>query len=273
MTRLTIGQISSVAFHLFGWPVHWYGLIIGLGMVVAYVLIMSEAKRKQVSTESMSDIFFWTIIIGFIGARIYYVLFNLGFYLANPNRILNIWEGGIAIYGGVLAGIIVIWYLTKRYQLSFISVLDIAAPAVLLAQSIGRWGNFINQEAYGYAVERSFLESLKLPEWLINQMNIDGVFYHPTFLYESVWNLFGVILLLALRKQRGLLKQGEVAAGYLFWYGLGRMFIEGMRTDSLYLGPIRVSQWLAGLFVIISIVWVIYRRKNLLIKNYTDDRY
>ena len=270
---MILGQLSPIAFELFGWPVHWYGIIIGLGILLAYLLIGAEARKKQLDGEKMSDLIFWTIIIGFIGARIYYVLFRLDFYLANPTHIFSIWEGGIAIYGGVLAGIMTIYWLTKKYQLPFITTLDVAAPGVLLSQVIGRWGNFMNQEAYGYEVSRDFLEKLRLPEWLIEQMHINGAYHHPTFLYESVWNFLGFIILIILRRIPGLLKDGEVAAVYLLWYGLGRMVIEGMRTDSLYLGPLRVSQWLAGVFVILSIVFILWRRKDLLVSDYTDNRY
>lgn len=270
---MILGQLSPIAFELFGWPVHWYGIIIGLGILLAYLLIGVEARKKQLDSEKMSDLIFWTIIFGFIGARIYYVLFRLDFYLANPTHVFSIWEGGIAIYGGVLAGILAVFFLTKKYHLPFITTLDVAAPGVLLSQAIGRWGNFMNQEAYGYEVSKEFLEKLQLPDWIIEQMHINGAYHHPTFLYESVWNLLGFMLLIFLRRIPGLLKEGEVAAGYLLWYGMGRMVIEGMRTDSLYFGPLRVSQWLAGIFVILSILFIIWRRKELLVSDYTDNRY
>lgn len=261
MQLFTFLKIDPIAFRLFDWPVHWYGLIIGLGIVIAYWMIIKEAKRKFLDEEKVSDIIFWTIIMGFIGARIYYVLFRFDYYLANPTHIFSIWEGGIAIYGGILAGLVTIFVLSRRYHLSFITMLDIMAPAVLLAQAIGRWGNFINQEAYGYAVERSFLERLFLPEWLINQMEVNGIYYHPTFLYESLWSTIGVIVLLCLRHRPKLLKEGEVAARYLLWYGIGRLVIEGMRTDSLYLGPLRVSQVVAVLFIFVSATYI-FRVKN-----------
>lgn len=270
---MIIGQLSPIAFELFGWPVHWYGIIIGFGILLAYIIIGREASKKQLDGEKMSDLIFWSIIIGFIGARLYYVAFRLDYYLANPTHIFSIWEGGIAIYGGVLAGLLALYCLTRRYELPFIKTLDVVAPGLILAQAIGRWGNFMNQEAYGYEVTREFLEKLQLPGWMIEQMNINGVYHHPTFLYESTWNVIGFIGLIVLRRIPGLLKEGEVAAGYLLWYGFGRMFIEGLRTDSLYWGPLRVSQWLAGIFVILSVIFIIVRRRDLLVPNYTDNRY
>lgn len=272
MFKQLLGQISPIAFKLFGWPVHWYGVIIGLGMLIGYLMVGKEAQKNKIDSEKMSDLVFWSIIFGFIGARIYYVLFRLDYYIANPTHIFSIWEGGIAIYGGVLAGIGTIYYLCKKYRLPFIKVLDIVAPAILLAQAIGRWGNFINQEAYGYEVSKDYLNSLHLPQWIINQMNINGYFHHPTFLYESVWNFIGVLLLLVMRRLPNTLKEGEIAAGYLLWYGLGRMVIEGLRTDSLYFGPLRVSQWLAGFFVIFSLIFLAYRRKNSSIPFYSENQ-
>ncbi|MBK0348623.1 prolipoprotein diacylglyceryl transferase [Aerococcaceae bacterium zg-ZJ1578] len=268
MNVYSLAKLSPIAFRLFGWPVHWYGIIIGFGIVIAYSMIQREAKRQQLDLDTMSDIIFWTIIIGFIGARLYYVLFRLDYYLMHPEQIISIWQGGIAIYGGVLAGLVALYFLTKRYSFPLITTLDVVAPAVLMAQSIGRWGNFMNQEAYGYEVSRDFLTRLHLPNMIIEQMNIEGVYHHPTFLYESVWSATGVILLLWLRKRPNVLKQGDVAAGYLLWYGLGRIVIEGMRTDSLYLGPLRISQWVAMTFVMVSIIFIIKRRKNVNIPYY-----
>lgn len=273
LDSLLLGKIDPIAFRLLGWPVRWYGLLIGIGMVLAYFMTAQEAKRKQISEETMSDILFWTIIFGFIGARLYYVIFRLDYYLANLHLIIQIWQGGIAIYGGIIAGIITIFILSRRYKVNFFDVLDIAAPAILLAQIIGRWGNFINQEAYGYATSRAFLESIWIPDWIINQMQIDGTYYHPTFLYESVWNLLGLIILLVLREKKSFFKEGEIAASYIIWYGLGRVWIEGMRTDSLYLGPLRVSQWLSAVLIIGGLIFIYYRRKKYpTLPYYSDNR-
>lgn len=252
--------IDRIAFNIGGWPVHWYGLIMGLCIMIAYVVFSREGKRKGIDEETLFNILFWLVIIGYIGARLYYVAFRFEHYLANPAQILMIWQGGIAIYGGIIAGSLTLYVMGKRSHLNPVTLFDITAPAIMLAQVIGRWGNFVNQEAYGGVVSRTFLERLFLPNVIIEQMLINGEYHHPTFLYESVWNLLGLVLLLSLRRKKQFFRQGEVAASYIIWYGVGRAFIEGMRTDSLYLGPLRVSQWLSMLLVVAGLVFVIYRR-------------
>ena len=181
--------------------------------------------------------------------------------MCSSDQIIQIWHGGGAIYGAILLGTATIIYVARRYQQDLVLTLDVAAPGIMLAQAIGRWGNFVNQEAYGPETSRAFLEGLHLPAWLIDQMQIQGHYYQPTFLYESLWNLLGLALILILRRQKGLLKRGELAAGYFVWYGLGRFFIEGLRTDSLYLGPLRISQGLSAVMVVLGLAWIIIRRR------------
>lgn len=266
-------QIDPVAFNIGGWSVYWYGLIIGLGMLSGYWLYSREAQRKGLDSDTAFDLFFWVIIIGFIGARIYYVIFSWDKYQSNPISALFIWQGGLAIYGGVIAGALTVAYFAKKYRYSLIDLADVSIPALMLGQVIGRWGNFMNQEAYGGPVSRDFLEGLFLPDWIINQMEIDGQYYHPTFLYESLWNFIGLIFILIFRGKDKFFKRGEITAFYLIWYGIGRFFIEGMRTDSLYLGNFRVSQLVSLIMIIIGIVYVIYiRRKDQTGLYYTDNR-
>lgn len=255
------GTIDPTAFHLFGWPVQWYGIIIGLAMVIGYQMVMRQARRLQLDEEVMADIIFWTIVSGLIGARAYYVLFRWEYYAQYPEQIIQVWNGGLAIYGGILAGVAALVALCRRYQQDLRVVLDIAAPAVLFAQAIGRWGNFVNQEAYGGETTRQFLASLHLPTVIIDQMNIHGTYYHPTFLYESVWNLLGVCVLLIARRRNNM-QPGIVAALYLIWYGFGRFFIEGMRSDSLYLGSLRISQVVSLVLVGMGVVYIFYTRAN-----------
>jgi phosphatidylglycerol:prolipoprotein diacylglycerol transferase len=211
----------------------------------------------------------WAIPLGLIGARIYYVLFQWEYYIKKPLEIIAIWQGGIAIYGGLIAGGLAVYWFTKKKGIPFSLMLDILAPYVLLAQSIGRWGNFINQEAHGEAVTRTFLENLYLPKFIIDQMQINGTYYHPTFLYESLWSLLGFAIIIMLRNRKNLLRRGEVALSYVIWYSVGRFFIEGMRTDSLWMGDfLRVSQGLSLLLFVGAIAIWIYRRRDYPPKAY-----
>lgn len=255
--------IDPVAISFGPIEIYWYGIIIALAMLLGISLATKEAQKMRLEEDTMIDMALWAIPIGFIGARLYYVLFKWEYYLQNPNEIIAIWNGGIAIYGGLIAGGLAVYWFARRKNISLALLLDLLAPSVLLAQSIGRWGNFINQEAHGGAVSRQFLEALYLPEFIIEQMNINGTYYHPTFLYESLWSLLGFILLIILRNQKGLLRRGEVALSYVIWYSFGRFFIEDMRTDSLWIGDImRVSQMLSLVLFISAIILLVYRRRD-----------
>ena len=264
-----LAQINRVAFELAGIPIYWYALIIVSGIIIAMWLSTREAVRVGMKADDVTDFMLWGLPLSIIGARLYYILFDLPQYIADPIQIFNIRSGGLAIYGGLIAGGLTMYFFTKYHFISPWTVLDIAAPSVLLAQAIGRWGNFMNHEAFGPETTRSFLESLHLPQFIIENMYIDGAFRQPTFLYESVWSLLGVILLLMLRKRPHLLKKGEVFLLYLIWYSFGRFFIEGLRTDSLYfLKIIRISQLLSAVLFIGTIIVFILRRKKD--KNLTD---
>jgi phosphatidylglycerol:prolipoprotein diacylglycerol transferase len=254
--------INPIAFSLGPLEVHWYGVIIASAIFVAIFLSMREAKKRDIDGDHVIDMALWALPIAFIGARLYYVIFELEYYLQNPGEIIAIWNGGIAIYGGLIAGGLTVYWYTKKHGIPIWLMLDILAPNVLLAQAMGRWGNFINQEAHGGEVTRNFLENLYLPDFIIEQMGFNGVYYQPTFLYESLWSLAGFILIVLLRNRKSLLQRGEVALTYVLWYSLGRFFIEGLRTDSLWLVDwLRVSQALSlVLFVGALIVWVMRRR-------------
>ena len=267
MTAVEVMTIDPVAFHLGPWPVRWYAVIIVVGIILGEYLFRREGQRQGIDSDAMFDIFFYAVIFGFVGARLYYVLFKLDYYLAHPAQIIQIWNGGIAIYGGVIGGALTVIYLAKRKGLNFITLFDFAAPALMLSQAIGRWGNFVNQEAHGGQVSRSFLEGLGLPQCIIEQMYINGAYYQPTFLYESMWNLIGFALILSIRHKKRFLLKGEVAVFYLIWYGIGRFFIEGMRTDSLYWGSLRVSQWLSVVLILLALIYLGLNRK------YQPDNY
>lgn len=261
--NVLLSVIDPVAISIGPIKIYWYGIIIALAMLIGISLATKEAQKLGLEEDTMVDMALWAIPIGFIGARLYYVLFKWDYYIQNPSEIIAIWNGGIAIYGGLIAGGLAVYWFARRKKMTLTLLLDILAPSVLLAQSIGRWGNFINQEAHGGAVSRQFLETLYLPEFIIEQMNINGTYYHPTFLYESLWSLLGFILLIILRNQKDLLRRGEVALSYVIWYSFGRFFIEGMRTDSLWIGDImRVSQMLSLVLFISAIILLVYRRRD-----------
>lgn len=240
------------------------------------------------------DLAIWVIPAAVIGARLYYVLFQWDYYALNPASIFAIWEGGLAIHGGLIGALIAGYIFLRIKKQSFFLLADIIAPSIILGQALGRWGNFINQEAYGSEVSRSFLQGLYLPDWLIEQMHIQGTYYHPTFLYESLWNLlgFGVLLLLRFAPVR----RGEIFFSYLIWYSLGRFFIEGLRMDSLaFNGPdwlehfltiiwspmtllfepgvleggnIRIAQLMSLCLILLSISCILWRRFKKLAKPY-----
>lgn len=270
--NVLLSVIDPVAISIGPIKIYWYGIIIALAMLIGISLATKEAQKLGLEEDTMVDMALWAIPIGFIGARLYYVLFKWDYYIQNPSEIIAIWNGGIAIYGGLIAGGLAVYWFARRKKMTLTLLLDILAPSVLLAQSIGRWGNFINQEAHGGAVSRQFLETLYLPEFIIEQMNINGTYYHPTFLYESLWSLLGFILLIILRNQKGLLRRGEVALSYVIWYSFGRFFIEGMRTDSLWIGDImRASQVLSLVLFISAIGLWIYRRRTYPVKPYYSE--
>lgn len=252
--------IDPIAIKIGPLTVAWYGIIIVVGMMLAIYLTTKEADKRDVSEDFIIDTAFWTIPIGIIGARLYYVLFELNVYLNDPIRIFYIWEGGLAIYGGIIAGFLTFHYRSQKENVPILLLTDIVTPYLLLAQGIGRWGNFVNQEAHGGEVTRQFLEKLMLPEFIIEGMNIGGTYYHPTFLYESVWSLIGVAVILLIRNREKLLLRGEATSAYLIWYGIGRLFIEGMRTDSLYLGTFRVSQIVSVVIILLGIGLILYQR-------------
>ena len=235
---LGIGEftINSVAFTVFGHPIAWYGVIITLGIILSAIYGLSRAKLEGISTDDMLDVILAAVIFSVIGARIYYVAF-FGNYKTFYDMIA-IWNGGLAIYGAVIAGAITLCIMAKIKHKSPLAMLDIGAASIPLGQAIGRWGNFMNAEAYGYETT--------LP-WRMGIADAGGTIYvHPTFFYESVWNFIGFFLIWYLYKKKKF--NGQIFLTYITWYGFGRMFIEGLRTDSLWLlpGVIRVSQLLGA---------------------------
>ncbi|MFS0655193.1 prolipoprotein diacylglyceryl transferase [Bacillus sp. 179-C3.3 HS] len=254
-----IKPIDPIAFQLGPISVHWYGVIIGVGALLGLWLALRECEKRGINKDTFIDLILFAIPIAIICARIYYVAFEWDYYQQHPNEIIKIWNGGIAIHGGLIGAVLTAIVFTRLKKVSFWKIADVAAPSILLGQAIGRWGNFINQEAHGEAVSRTFLENLHLPEFIINQMYIDGTYYHPTFLYESLWNFAGVVILLLLR--RTSLRRGEIFLSYLIWYSIGRFFIEGMRTDSLMLTEnLRMAQMISITIFVVSILLIVIRR-------------
>ncbi|MBU5359479.1 MAG: prolipoprotein diacylglyceryl transferase [Enterococcus sp.] len=257
-----IAQINRVAFELFGLQIYWYAIIIVSGIALALWMSNREAVRVGLKEDDMTNFILWALPIAIIGARLYYILFDLGPYLADPIQIFNTRSGGLAIYGGLIAAVIVLIVYTRHNFIDPWLFLDVVAPGVMLGQAMGRWGNFTNHEAYGGETTRQFLESLHLPQFIINNMYIDGAFRQPTFFYESMWSLLGLILILIIRKKVAV-KRGELFLGYVIWYSFGRFFIEGMRTDSLYFfGGLRVSQVLSLVLFAGGLALLYYRRKK-----------
>lgn len=266
----TIQPLDPIAFTLGPFTVHWYGVIIGVGLALALVLAMREGDKRGLQKDLFPDLMLWAIPIAIISARLYYVLFEWGYYSQNPGDIIKIWNGGIAIHGALIGSVITAYVFSKKKGISFWQLADIAAPSIILGQAIGRWGNFMNQEAHGGEVTRAFLENLFLPEFIINQMYINGAYYHPTFLYESIWNILGFALLISLRRFN--LRRGEMFLTYVIWYSIGRFFIEGLRTDSLMLTEsLRIAQTISIVLIVGALALLIYRRtKGLANKRYLD---
>lgn len=248
---------SPVAFTVFGKDIYWYGIIIACGFVLAALYMMKRAKCFGLTDDDVLDMLLWAVPIGVVCARAYYCIFYWELFRDNPVSVLYIWEGGLAIYGGVIGGAITLLVVAKVKKIPAPVLLDVAALGVIIGQFCGRWGNFMNREAYG-ALTDSFLKM-----GLVNAAG-EVAYYHPTFLYESVWNLVGFVALHFYVRRRKF--DGEIFLLYMAWYGLGRAWIEGLRTDSLYLFStgIRVSQLLAAVFfaAALAVLLLVHIRKK-----------
>lgn len=244
-------------------PIYWYGVIIAFGAFIGLLLANREADKLGLKKDTMLDLIVFALPVAIISARLYYVLFEWEAYSGKSLvNIFAIWQGGLAIHGALMGSVVTAVIFARKRKLSFWQIADIAAPSLILGQAIGRWGNFMNQEAHGGPISEATYEAFHqyLPDFIMNQMCIEGIYYHPTFLYESVWNLLIFAFLLILRRYNPL--RGEVFLAYIMSYSIGRFFIEGMRTDSLVTGQIRVAELLSVVLIIGSIVMMIYRRKK-----------
>lgn len=240
--------MGPIAFEVFGLQVTWYGILISTGILLGAIIALREAKRVGFEEETLLDLLIWAVPLSVVGSRIYYVIFSWDLYRDNPIEALNIRSGGLAIHGAIIAAIIVTIVFTRIRKVEFWTIADICAPSIILGQAIGRWGNYANQEAHGGPTD--------LP-WGIM---VKGVKVHPTFLYESIWN-FGVFLFLLWYGRKKQKVKGEVFLLYISLYSFIRFFIEGLRTDSLMLGQIRVAQLISILGILIS-GYIFYKRRK-----------
>nr|WP_044476669.1 prolipoprotein diacylglyceryl transferase [Oceanobacillus massiliensis] len=271
MLIYSAAPLDRVFLELGPLTIYWYGLIIAFGAILGVYLATKEADRLGLEKDILIDFIVFAVPIAIICARIYYVIFEWERYAGGRWwDVFAIWEGGIAIHGAILGGVLTAIVFSRVRDIAFWQLADIIAPSLILGQAIGRWGNFMNQEAHGGPITQTTYESFHqyLPDFIMNQMTIDGIMYHPTFLYESFWNILVFIALILMRKYNPL--RGEIFLSYAIFYSIGRYFIEGMRTDSLYvIGEIRTAQLISIILIVISIILIIYRRKTITVR-YND---
>ena len=260
--------MDSVLFDLRFIQVRWYSFLILISMIIGYFLVWKEVKKKDLSIDELNDLLFYLIIVSMLGARVYYVLFNLKYYLADPKEIFMVWNGGLAIHGGIIAGLIFLIIYCKKKKLNLFLLTDIIVVPLILAQSIGRWGNFFNGEAFGRVVSLSFLKNMHLPNFIINGMYIDGLYREPTFLYESIISLIGFIVLIIIRKKVKI-KTSTLTGIYLIWYGIERLIIESFRSDSLMLGPLKIAQIVSVIGITFGVYLIVKSKNN---KLYIKDK-
>lgn len=263
-------EINKFLIQIGDFKVAWYGIIITVGIVLAVLYTIKRGKQEGFTTDDVLDYAIWVVLFGILGARLYYVAMTWGRYESFLD-VFAIWNGGLAIYGGLIAGALTILFISYKKNKSVLKFLDMVTPGVMIAQALGRWGNFFNAEAYGSILKYEFLgktfetsrfAGMEIP-WIMTIENVNGsaLYYaHPTFLYESLWNILGFILLNIRYKNKKF--DGQILFSYLVWYGFGRMFIEGFRTDSLYLGNVRISQLVALGCVIFGIMFYHLLRKK-----------
>lgn len=244
--------MDPVAFSVGGFDIRWYGILIATGIILGIVIAQYNCKWREVDYDNLLNIVLLSLPIGIIGARLYYVVFEFDNYKNNILDAFNIRNGGLAIHGGLIFAIGTALLYTKIKKLNFIKFADVAAPSIILAQALGRWGNFFNQEAHGDAVSYEFIKYF--PMFIQKGMNINGMYYNPTFLYESLWNIMVFILLMVILRKCKI--NGAAFFTYIGLYSIGRFIIEGMRTDSLMFGNIRMAQFVSLIGVVVWIVFI-----------------
>lgn len=270
-----VSKLDPVFFEMGSFSIHWYGVIIAVGAFLGLFMATRESDRLGLQKDLMVDLVVFAIPIAILSARFYYVIFEWDRYAGGPWwKVFAIWEGGIAIHGALIGSVITAIIFARVKKVNFWMIADVAAPALILGQAIGRWGNFVNQEAYGGPISEATYNNFHqyLPNFIMDNMCIEGVMHHPTFLYESVWNILVLALLLVLRRYNPL--RGEIFLTYIMTYSIGRFFIEGLRTDSLYIlnTPIRTAQVLSIILIIGAIGFMIYRRKSKAVNRHYDGK-
>ena len=248
-------HVTSTAIGLFGLTIHWYGLIIAAGIISGVMLALARERRLGFEKETSLDLALIGVPAAIIGARVYFVAFSWELYASDPISALYIWEGGMAIYGGIIGAIIAGLVYARIKRLSFLGIADLAAPSIALGQAIGRWGNFVNQEAFGPVVENAALQFFPVSVFIER----NAQWHYATFFYESAWCALIVIALLLLESKGLFRKKGDGFFTYILLYGIERAFVEGMRTDSLYIGPVRISQALSIAILLVAAVVLMAR--------------
>lgn len=244
-------------FSIGSFSLRWYSFFILAGIMLGLIIAAFEEKRKGFPKDFVIDLGFWLILAGIVGARAYYVLFNLDYYIKEPLQVFATWNGGLAIHGGIIGGLIALIIFCKKKKVEVIRACDLAVPSLIIAQAIGRWGNFFNSEAHGPLTTLAYLKDMNIPNFVIKGMYINGNYYIPTFYYESLWCILGFIILMVLRYVLKKHNKGILTSVYLIWYGIGRVYIESLRTDSLMLGNIKIAQLVSILSIVVGIIVLI----------------
>ena len=243
--------------------IRWYSVLILIAFTIGYFIVINKCKKEKIDLTIISDMCFYIVIFSILGARLYYCLFNLDYYAKHILDVFKIWEGGLAIHGGIIAGILTTYFYTRKKKMPFLIIVDAFIPALVLGQAIGRWGNFFNMEAYGPITTLSNLQKIGIPKFIIDGMYIDHSYHHPTFFYESFGCLIIFVIVLIIRNLKGI-KSGFITGVYFILYGIIRLFIENLRQDSLMLFNIKVAQLISIIMIILGIYMLI---NNIKLKN------
>lgn len=264
--------MDRVALDLGIIQIYWYSICILVGMMIGMYLVYREILKKGINESLITNLIFYTVIVAIIGARLYYVIFDWGYYSKHPVEILEIWNGGLAIHGAIILGGLFLISYTRRHKMDTLKVLDICSVGLIIGQALGRWGNFFNQEVYGGEVSIDFLQGLHLPGFIIDGMNIGGTYHHPLFLYESLWCILGFIILLIIRRRK-YIKTGQIFGIYCMWYSIGRFFLEGMRDEkyNLMLGELKAAQIVSIGMFLVGLFFFIRRFKSSRFEHLYND--